>query len=149
MCRYSSYYSFFLLIRHPPRSTLFPYTTLFRSRAHHIAQADGRTEVATISPHCFPDVHAYLAWPGKPLSAAQSRPRAADHDGHHRNAGLHGNKERSEIKSDEAGHPGQRTFRKRNDALPGQRCLEHAARVFNAAFYVGSAHDQGADAAEE
>src|SRR5687768_18062365 len=23
---------FFLLIRHPPRSTLFPYTTLFRSR---------------------------------------------------------------------------------------------------------------------
>src|SRR6266403_1188318 len=25
--------SFFLLIRRPPRSTLFPYTTLFRSRA--------------------------------------------------------------------------------------------------------------------
>src|SRR5690349_25064150 len=24
---------FFLMIRHPPRSTLFPYTTLFRSRA--------------------------------------------------------------------------------------------------------------------
>src|SRR3712207_7672743 len=29
------YYLFFLLmIRRPPRSTLFPYTTLFRSRAH-------------------------------------------------------------------------------------------------------------------
>src|SRR3712207_7238346 len=26
--------SFFLMIRRPPRSTLFPYTTLFRSRAH-------------------------------------------------------------------------------------------------------------------
>src|SRR5438552_11945551 len=26
--------SFFLLIRRPPRSTLFPYTTLFRSVAH-------------------------------------------------------------------------------------------------------------------
>src|SRR5947199_7852446 len=26
-------YSFFLMIRQPPRSTLFPYTTLFRSKA--------------------------------------------------------------------------------------------------------------------
>src|SRR3990172_9161191 len=26
--------SFFLMIRRPPRSTLFPYTTLFRSRPH-------------------------------------------------------------------------------------------------------------------
>src|SRR3712207_8637501 len=26
------YYFFFLMIRRPPRSTLFPYTTLFRSR---------------------------------------------------------------------------------------------------------------------
>src|SRR2546423_11759503 len=25
---------FFLMIRRPPRSTLFPYTTLFRSRSH-------------------------------------------------------------------------------------------------------------------
>src|SRR5438034_2090000 len=28
---YTRYSSFFLLIRRPPRSTLFPYTTLFRS----------------------------------------------------------------------------------------------------------------------
>src|SRR5438874_12075776 len=28
---YSSLLSFFLMIRRPPRSTLFPYTTLFRS----------------------------------------------------------------------------------------------------------------------
>src|SRR2546426_10486305 len=27
----SSYFFFFLMIRRPPRSTLFPYTTLFRS----------------------------------------------------------------------------------------------------------------------
>src|SRR6266540_6495406 len=27
-----SFYFFFLMIRRPPRSTLFPYTTLFRSR---------------------------------------------------------------------------------------------------------------------
>src|SRR3712207_9310643 len=27
---------FFLMIRRPPRSTLFPYTTLFRSLSHHL-----------------------------------------------------------------------------------------------------------------
>src|SRR5688572_22681738 len=35
------------MIRRPPRSTLFPYTTLFRSRAHPVvdaAQRDGRRE---------------------------------------------------------------------------------------------------------
>src|SRR5579871_6934099 len=31
---------FFLMIRRPPRSTLFPYTTLFRSR--HTARSDRR-----------------------------------------------------------------------------------------------------------
>src|SRR5574342_839735 len=30
-----SFLFFFLMIRRPPRSTLFPYTTLFRSRARH------------------------------------------------------------------------------------------------------------------
>src|SRR3712207_7243640 len=30
---------FFLMMRRPPRSTLFPYTTLFRSRADSFAQA--------------------------------------------------------------------------------------------------------------
>src|SRR6266699_6160317 len=29
------YFFFFLMIRRPPRSTLFPYTTLFRSRREH------------------------------------------------------------------------------------------------------------------
>src|SRR3712207_8248421 len=31
-CTYSRLSIFFLMIRRPPRSTLFPYTTLFRSR---------------------------------------------------------------------------------------------------------------------
>src|SRR5215208_2722152 len=31
MCIYSVFFFFFLMIRRPPRSTLFPYTTLFRS----------------------------------------------------------------------------------------------------------------------
>src|SRR3982751_7080466 len=33
MCLYLSLFFFFLMIRRPPRSTLFPYTTLFRSHA--------------------------------------------------------------------------------------------------------------------
>src|SRR5258708_29972998 len=30
-----SFFFFFLMIRRPPRSTLFPYTTLFRSQSRH------------------------------------------------------------------------------------------------------------------
>src|SRR5258707_8595910 len=33
---------FFLMIRRPPRSTLFPYTTLFRSKAKHGDRAEDR-----------------------------------------------------------------------------------------------------------
>src|SRR2546425_11499722 len=32
-CSYINRYFFFLMIRRPPRSTLFPYTTLFRSNS--------------------------------------------------------------------------------------------------------------------
>src|SRR5689334_25208222 len=39
MCVFMYLALFFLLIRRPPRSTLFPYTTLFRSRA------DGRADL--------------------------------------------------------------------------------------------------------
>src|SRR5438309_11112043 len=35
-------YFFFLMIRRPPRSTLFPYTTLFRSRAARRSQRPRR-----------------------------------------------------------------------------------------------------------
>src|SRR2546427_8630988 len=31
-----SFFFFFLMIRRPPRSTLFPYTTLFRSHGGHV-----------------------------------------------------------------------------------------------------------------
>src|SRR5260370_4900183 len=39
---------FFLMIRRPPRSTLFPYTTLFRSRHRH----RNRPHSAAGSGHC-------------------------------------------------------------------------------------------------
>src|SRR6478672_13380724 len=38
---------FFLMIRRPPRSTLFPYTTLFRSAAH---PAGGRRPARRLRP---------------------------------------------------------------------------------------------------
>ena len=36
------YVFFFLMIRRPPRSTLFPYTTLFRSPPHELQEPDTR-----------------------------------------------------------------------------------------------------------
>src|ERR1019366_9646594 len=38
---------FFLMIRRPPRSTLFPYTTLFRSRRTTVARAEARLRAQT------------------------------------------------------------------------------------------------------
>src|SRR2546426_12490018 len=43
------------MIRRPPRSTLFPYTTLFRSRLGGVNQADARVRVGT--PHETSVVH--------------------------------------------------------------------------------------------
>src|SRR5215216_7701629 len=40
-CVFCSFF-FFLMIRRPPRSTLFPYTTLFRSRARGRATCTGQ-----------------------------------------------------------------------------------------------------------
>src|SRR3712207_8261677 len=50
-----SSYFFFLMIRRPPRSTLFPYTTLFRSRGG--SRADWNcycgTSLRVSGPDCF------------------------------------------------------------------------------------------------
>src|SRR2546430_3511890 len=51
-CHYALYlFFFFLMIRRPPRSTLFPYTTLFRSLGVNPGGAtlDGTTPVAAVS----------------------------------------------------------------------------------------------------
>src|SRR2546426_11520189 len=40
LCELDAFFFFFLMIRRPPRSTLFPYTTLFRS--HDDRAARGR-----------------------------------------------------------------------------------------------------------
>src|SRR2546428_9039055 len=54
------------MIRRPPRSTLFPYTTLFRS---HAAQGIGMTDdrqrqpASDEAPHAIPQNAAFLAAP--------------------------------------------------------------------------------------
>src|SRR3712207_7811748 len=40
------------MIRRPPRSTLFPYTTLFRSRGVHVYTATQVFEVEPLLEHC-------------------------------------------------------------------------------------------------
>src|SRR2546430_17743284 len=46
---------FFLMIRRPPRSTLFPYTTLFRSFLHHsITPFSLPRLLLRVLPDCFP-----------------------------------------------------------------------------------------------
>src|SRR3712207_8430407 len=49
-----SYFFFFLMIRRPPRSTLFPYTTLFRStlqRVGHRRGEGGGARLRDRAPH--------------------------------------------------------------------------------------------------
>src|SRR5271156_3023608 len=46
---YSSFFIFFLMIRRPPRSTLFPYTTLFRSDRG----SEKRAETFRFAPACL------------------------------------------------------------------------------------------------
>src|SRR2546422_6069467 len=61
-------YFFFLMIRRPPRSTLFPYTTLFRSRAQQLGtdRQPGRPRPFHVDPQpdfIFgnePDDHAVM-----------------------------------------------------------------------------------------
>src|SRR5207247_10809460 len=51
--------SLFLLIRPPPRSTLFPYTTLFRSRpAARVGRGDGRAIPPLPQPRADVAAHA-------------------------------------------------------------------------------------------
>src|ERR1017187_8723874 len=44
------------MIRRPPRSTLFPYTTLFRSQINNRGQVSGLAENSTRDPECAPGV---------------------------------------------------------------------------------------------
>src|SRR3989454_6193854 len=60
------------MIRRPPRSTLFPYTTLFRSVAHREPQRDawpagvGLDPVSRAHPHDHPAAATPVGHPGEP-----------------------------------------------------------------------------------
>src|SRR5690242_20948546 len=65
---------FFLMIRRPPRSTLFPYTTLFRSPPT-VSKTDSsavrRTDISSIDPRC--------SRPGCAFSPTRSPARSEEH----------------------------------------------------------------------
>src|SRR2546422_9398467 len=67
----NTYLFFFLMIRRPPRSTLFPYTTLFRSRRAPVRDRQVGRRLAHVV-----DAHAL-----RPGQAAQLRivPRSEEH----------------------------------------------------------------------
>src|SRR3712207_7221919 len=62
-------YFFFLMIRRPPRSTLFPYTTLFRSPPGELPRARGQGTAPERRPAAGP----------APRCARRTRPRSEEH----------------------------------------------------------------------
>src|SRR2546430_327909 len=79
---------FFLMIRRPPRSTLFPYTTLFRSRVDGLVRQPldlslddlmGMPRVTyTVKHHCVEGWSAIATWHGVPVSAVVQRCQPLD-----------------------------------------------------------------------
>src|SRR3712207_8619430 len=61
-----NYMFFFLMIRRPPRSTLFPYTTLFRSRRCGLPSED------------LPPVLTSPAFPGRPRLLSRSEEHTSE-----------------------------------------------------------------------
>src|SRR5256885_7907117 len=60
---------FFLMIRRPPRSTLFPYTTLFRS--HHAARGGARLRRASFRRHDGARAGAHQPQPDAPCRSEE------------------------------------------------------------------------------
>src|SRR5260370_8017320 len=67
---------FFLMIRRPPRSTLFPYTTLFRSRARSQQGNAHRLPVHLRGRHLF---LRQARQPGQAVVLVEERDRSEEH----------------------------------------------------------------------
>src|SRR3712207_6937128 len=80
MQRYIEHFFFFLMIRRPPRSTLFPYTTLFRSRPGSPGRLPARRPPAAGGPRQRrggPGREAGAAPPpGDPVDRESTRPNS-------------------------------------------------------------------------
>src|ERR1035438_10836254 len=51
------FFFFFLMIRRPPRSTLFPYTTLFRSVTNYELRINSYSQTHTLLPNARSEEH--------------------------------------------------------------------------------------------
>src|SRR5256886_3648309 len=116
----SAYFSFFfLMIRRPPRSTLFPYTTLFRSRQQRYA---GRT----IQEQGGVDLPQRPAHPQQPLGRMPALGEV------HREVTV-GKVRRQQVQPRMTGRENQL----RQFTLAGQQLLRRSARLALAAQRVG------------
>src|SRR3712207_6890019 len=90
------YYSlfFFLMIRRPPRSTLFPYTTLFRSWGQRLRGRRVRREGDTTGDH-WHQVHL-------PRTAQEDRRDVHDREAAHRHRGDGGDRKSTRLNSSHA-----------------------------------------------
>src|SRR2546422_11121509 len=71
-CAHFSLLFFFLMIRRPPRSTLFPYTTLFRSGSGAATAFSSASAARVRRP-------AAIRETASPLSAGRKSPRSEEH----------------------------------------------------------------------
>src|SRR3712207_8314987 len=73
---------FFLMIRRPPRSTLFPYTTLFRSAGMRFVVVHPSISVHTVVTgrhEAPPEAFSSRRCPGAPTTDARCVPRSEEH----------------------------------------------------------------------
>src|SRR5207244_12831064 len=78
-CVFILNFSFFLIIRRPPRATLFPYTTLFRSNMeHHHFKFDSHKRPGDVHVHFF-GADAFSFGEGIRLNASAPKKRSEEH----------------------------------------------------------------------
>src|SRR2546426_12250326 len=64
---------FFLMIRRPPRSTLFPYTTLFRSRGRDPSRDRDQSDRPRDGPPVAQERHRQVLWGRRDAQAQAAR----------------------------------------------------------------------------
>src|SRR2546425_8675033 len=107
---------FFLMIRRPPRSTLFPYTTLFRS------EDGGRLDRA----------HARMIDRARPVEARRARHVAADHGdraARGREPGIGGAEEGDDGRPERRGEVGDTGVAAHERVELGEECGEELGTV--------------------